>query len=103
MLQLIEARVSMFIDPLGNGGQNFLRGFRTACAMLGIQPPSEAMYQAVVVSRGWRWSSHAPVKEMDEAGVDAETIVHELITIEIEVWKKHLDSHANASGVTNTG
>lgn len=103
MLQSIKSRLSMFVDPVGNGGQNFLHGFRTACAMLGIQPPSESLYQATVVERGWKWSSLAPVKEMGDAGLDAESIAHELIAIEIEVWKKHLDNYAKDNEMTSAG
>ena len=68
--------------------ESYLRGFRTASAICLDLPASMKARVEVVTERGWTSTSQGPWNEMREQGLDDAAIIDEMLSIEIEVWKR---------------
>ncbi|MBI5957464.1 MAG: hypothetical protein HY866_01925 [Chloroflexi bacterium] len=73
-----------------NQASGFLDGFRLALEMLSAMGVPTSFYKEALAERGWEWSLAAPLAEMQQRGLTEEEKVEELLTIEIEAWKKVL-------------
>lgn len=90
-LEMIRNRPLMYIKGDVDELRAILLGFNLACGSLGLASGFDSTYQAVVRDRGWTWLPSAGiVPVLIEAGMDTPQIINELLTIEIEVWKKRL-------------
>jgi hypothetical protein len=95
VLQDILNRPGMYIGPFVNDIESvvsFLSGFNTACEALGIPSShTDEFYLSVVRERGWSAPSTRGIWTiMREQGMGEESIIRELLTIELEVWKKRI-------------
>jgi hypothetical protein len=69
---------------------HFLNGVTAAAGAFGLRihrHPGSA-YGQVITERGWEHIAAAPVDEMRERGLSDQEIVQELLTIEIETWRR---------------
>jgi hypothetical protein len=82
--------------PIWLGGYNpqelilFIHGLGAGVAVFGLRierHPGSAYYD-VLIERGWEFLAGFPVDEMRERGLSEQEIVRELLTIEIETWKR---------------
>lgn len=71
---------------------NFLRGMQFLYGSLGIQDDYLTIFNSVAEERGWPIRAHHPYHYMVERGMDEDAITAEVLAIEIEVWKRMLDS-----------
>ena len=72
----------------------YLIGFETACRLLECIPNygTHSDFWKVCAERGWEENSFGPQKRMHDAGWVEEAIVIELLTIEIETWRRRQES-----------
>jgi hypothetical protein len=79
----------------------FQIGFQTACKIFGVKMGLgvSEVYQEVASDRGWSFelSGDHPITEMRRRGLESETILNELIDIEIEVLKRQLVTPGNGT------
>ena len=69
----------------------WLEGFNTACGVFGFQQGyvhHDAILKLVAMERGWEYRSTGLVSEMQERRMRDELIIEEILTIEIETWKR---------------
>jgi hypothetical protein len=69
---------------------HFLHGVNAAVGVFGLRVDRYlgSSYGQVITERGWEHLAVAPVDEMRERGLSDQEIVQELLTIEIETWKR---------------
>lgn len=88
LLEVIRSRPQMFISKGLPEVVNFMLGFNTACRMLGLEQPDEAIFSSVMVERGWETTTLATLNTMREDGLDDTAITEELLTCHIEAWQR---------------
>ena len=91
LLESVRQRPLTYIgshDPIAV--VHFLDGIDAACSAFGyrVSRYPDTIYEQVVKEHGWEFLAARPHREMSERGLTAETIVYELLTIEIETWKQ---------------
>ncbi|KAB2903001.1 MAG: hypothetical protein F9K27_14595 [Anaerolineae bacterium] len=87
-LSIIRLRPKMYFRNVGEL-KAMLAGFNMACGLFGYPSGFDDAYRQAVVERGWKWLPAAGVlPALIENGLDDDSIVEELLTIEIEAWKK---------------
>ena len=91
LLEAVRQRPLMYIgdrDPMAT--VHFLDGIDAACGTFGYKIPRYpgTIYEQVVKERGWEFLAARPHREMSERGLSAEMVTRELLTIEIETWKR---------------
>jgi hypothetical protein len=92
-LLAIQQRPHVYIDEsLGPMG-NFQVGFDMACEILGIMPDADVSEQ-VFLEHGWKPSAFGPHIQMRKKGFTEQQIIDELLSMEIEVWKRTLDAES---------
>ena len=97
VLQFMREKPRMFFSGV-EAGNNFLRGFNIAAGLCLDLPSDDDIRGKVTTEKGWTWSSLPPWSEMKEQGLDDTAIIDEMLSIEIEVWKRllaNLDSQAS--------
>jgi hypothetical protein len=69
---------------------HFLHGVTAVASAFGVRVDRYlgSAYGQVITERGWEHSAAAPVDEMRERRLSDQEIVQELLTIEIETWKR---------------
>jgi hypothetical protein len=86
LLEEVKRKPGMYIGPPG-GIEAFLSGFRGACALFGVETGYDDLYETVLIEHGWGQNTNPKLK-MHEGGLNEHAIVQELLSIEIEVWKR---------------
>jgi hypothetical protein len=91
MLERALRRPGMYFGPTNvDAVLHWLNGFNAGCHIAGINityVPGSIFHQ-IVEERGWEFQATKPWRQMRERGWTDETIVQELLTIEIETWKR---------------
>jgi hypothetical protein len=69
---------------------HFLHGVTAVAGAFGLRVDRYlgSAYGQVITERGWEHVAVAPVDEMRERGLSDPEVVQELLTIEIETWKR---------------
>jgi hypothetical protein len=98
-LEHINQKPGMYIGELQSQVvEGFIDGFNTACHVLGLPFNKYSdLYKQVLSEHGWAVSSGSCVLEMRERSMSDDSIIHELLTIEIEVWKRRIIQLENSS------
>jgi hypothetical protein len=87
LLQFMREKSGMFFSTVSQADSH-LRGFKIASKICLDLPDSTRFYATVITEHGWTWTSDGPWKEMREKGMDDTAIIDEMLSIEIEVWKR---------------
>jgi hypothetical protein len=90
-LEFMREQPQMFFQGV-DAGNDFLRGFAIGAGVSLNLKGDEEIRGAVTRERGWPWSSLPPWNEMRQQGLDDAAIVHEMLSIEIEVWQRIYDT-----------
>jgi hypothetical protein len=94
-LENVQKRAPMFMSEDQSAIVNFLSGFHAACGFLGLTLPGDKFSDRVASERGWELTSAGSWREMERKGMDHSAIAAELLTIEIEAWKRRKDQGNN--------
>ena len=74
----------------------FLTGFYSSFSVAGLglfETPRDETYKAVVEERGWEMSAVRGIwHSMQAKGLSEEDVFREVLTVEIEAWKKRLEA-----------
>lgn len=90
----IKRRPTMYVRDDVDELLVFLQGFAIACRLCGLKSGFDEVYVSTVEQRGWQWlPSGGVVPSMRENGLTSTQMIQELLTIEIEVWKKRYEIH----------
>jgi hypothetical protein len=85
LLQRVRQCKEMFLSPLALPAlENYLNGFRGACAAAGFEAPRK-LRQQVTEKCGWKFVAAGPAGQMKEKGMDEEAAMDALLALEIEV------------------
>ncbi len=93
LLVHIRERPGMYFLPItADGYINWREGFDTGCAMRGLfigeRHSDDSFYMQILTAHGWKDSSFGPVIDMREHGLGEAEIITELLTMDIETWKR---------------
>lgn len=98
-LKDIQKRTHCYIHPVTLENLNsFLDGFRVACLVLNDELDQADRSQAtkqVLSARGWKAHSSELAEEMQRKDMSEESIIKELLEIEIETWRRLLKQPLN--------
>jgi hypothetical protein len=90
-LESVAKRPYMYMGSEGEiAAQPFLAGFHCALRILNLDEDTQKFRNDVLTERGWELSSVAPYTEMKQRSMSPDQMINEILTIEIEVWKKIL-------------
>ncbi len=66
----------------------FFIGFNHALILLNQSLPAREIYNQIYDEKGYKWSPNGVVTSMKEKSLSNEEIVIEIVSIEIEAWKR---------------
>jgi len=90
VLEHARERPGMYFSNI-DAADSFLRGFRIAAnTCIGMNDLVHKFRGQVTIERGWVWSSLPPWGEMKQTGMSEQDVIKEMLTIEIEAWKRVL-------------
>ncbi len=92
MLEIVLKAPRMFFGDEMPSVFNFVEGLRFMYSELDVSDAYYDTFNMVIKERGWRFSAHHPFVEMRERGMSEQEITAEVLTIEIEVWKRLVSS-----------
>jgi hypothetical protein len=90
----VVERPDMYLLPVNSDtAESFINGFTIGCKACGLEVPLE-IQQSVTEDRGWEFLGVArPTREMRERGFSEPQIATELLTIELEGWRRFHDKN----------
>lgn len=77
----LAKRPGMYFSNEVPAVSNFLEGFKLAFLVFNATPDFHEIFQQVVLSRGWENSAQGVWRQMQDQGLDEDTIIQELLTI----------------------
>jgi hypothetical protein len=87
-LQLLQKHKETYVYPLDVASvENFLNGFRSACAACGFEIPRKIRWKTIE-GRGWKPVAAGPAPQMKAKGMADDAILDELIEIEMEQLRR---------------
>lgn len=90
-LENVRQYKNMYIGSIDVSlAEAYLNGLITAWKKFGFEA-DETIRERIITERGWEISAARPVREMRSRGLTDEEIIHEVLTIEIETWKRIYD------------
>lgn len=90
-LEIIQERPKFHFGDTVPPVVNFLWGFHLACYALGLATERDQLYNSVQSEHGWEINAMHPAGKMQEAGLNQEEVIHELLAMELETWRKVYD------------
>lgn len=92
VLESARTRKQMYFQPVNvEATVNFLNGFKLLLFCLEMEMP-HAVYAQVYQQRGWEYTARGVWIDMQERQMTEESIIDELLTLEIQAWKSILDN-----------
>jgi hypothetical protein len=92
VLEDIHERIPLWVGTEPLAIIHYINGFNHACHIFGFKGGYDKVYEETVIARGWKWTSHGGLPSMHEKGLDDAAIARELVTLEIESWKKRFNA-----------
>jgi len=87
-LEVISLRPTSWVANLDQA-LGFLHGLQMACSIAGLKCGYDDVYRDVAIERGWIWLvASGALPSMKEKGLSDLEIIKELLSIEIEAWKR---------------
>ena|SRR5258706_9720152 len=97
VLEDIRERLPLWVGTEPLAIIPYLNGFYHGCHLFGLKGGGyDKVYEETVIERGWKWGSLGAMPSMREKGLDDEAIALELVTLEIESWKKRLNAASDS-------
>ena len=91
ILRSARDRKRMYFMPVEPIAVNhWIHGLHIGCSLVGLEW-SVRFRQAAVERRGLTFSAAGETHELEQRGLSPEEVVHELLSIEIEMWESHRD------------
>ena len=91
ILRSARDRKRMYFMPVGPiAVVHWIHGLTTGCSLVGLEW-SLPYRRLAVERRGLTFSAAGETHELEQRGRSPEEIVHELLSIEIEMWESHRD------------
>lgn len=87
----IQQRPNAYIDEILGPVGNFLVGLDMVCEIIRIMPDPDISEQ-VFLEHGWKPSAFGADVQMRKKGFTEQQIIDELLSMEVEIWKRTLDA-----------